>query len=122
MADYLKAAGDVVEYLGDVLTDLTHRTIAGRADLARLVRDLGARQMLGKRPTARRFLPQRRIALRCRHGHGDDLWRGGGRLGLQLIKRPPTKIPLLLTAIFRERRRSRSLILGTRSVGGGSGC
>ena len=38
------------------------------------------------------------------------------------VKRPPTEIPLLLTAIFRERRRSRSPILGTRSMGGGSGC
>ena len=38
------------------------------------------------------------------------------------FQRPPTEIPLLLTAIFRERRRSRSPILGTRSMGGGSGC
>ena len=86
VADHLEAAGDVVEYLGDVLADLAHRATAGRADLARLVHDLSARQMFGQGSPARRFLPQRRIALRCRRGHGDDLWRGGGRLGLQLIK------------------------------------
>ena len=44
----------------------------------------------------------------------------GAQLGA--LMRPPTEIPLLLTAIFRQRRRSRSPILGTRSMGGGSGC
>src|SRR6476469_1856718 len=86
MADYLEAAGDVIEYLGDVLTDLAHRTSTGRADLAQLVHDLGARQMFGQGSPAGRFLPQRQIALRCRRGHGNSLWRGSGRLGLQLIK------------------------------------
>ena len=53
--DDLEAAGDVVQHLADVLTDLAHRAAAGRAGAIWGMDDLSARQMFGQRAPAGRL-------------------------------------------------------------------
>ncbi len=86
MPDYLEAAGEIIEHLGDVLAQRSHvaaaLAAAAGAVLFRFVHDLGARQMVGQ------GLPlwPGAIGHRQRSALGDGLADRLGLSGFQLLQ------------------------------------